>query len=318
MKEQELAKERSILKVRVGSHLYGTNTPTSDEDFVGIFIPTAEYLLGLKHIEEVDAGVKDKDESGKNTADAVDCKYYTLEKFARLALDNNPNILEILFVPREHIVDINSVGGALLWIRKRFLSKNLKHRFLGYAFSQKHKMVIKLDNYEVLCEAQKYLEACDREYLVEVVEVDHHPLFVKKKDYATIGDINIPLASTIKKAKSFVDNRLNQFGSRQELVTKFGYDTKFASHLIRLIVEGIELLSTGDLVFPLKEAELLRDIRNGKYSLDEVLKMADVYEKEIENLYESSSLPHSPDFEGVQQFVLASHINALKADRVFE
>lgn len=316
MFEQALAEERSILKIKVGSHLYGTNTPTSDEDFVGIFIPTADYLLGLKRIEEVDIGVKNKDEAGKNTADAVDCKFYTLEKFARLALDNNPNIIEILFVNEESVVSIKEIGIQLLSLKKSFLSKNLKHRFLGYAFSQKHKMVIKLDNYETLVEASKYLERCDKRFVLEAVEIDHYPLFVKKKDYVSIGDINLPITSTTKRAKEFVDRRLSQFGSRLELVTKYGYDTKFASHLIRLIVEGIELLSTGDLIFPLKEAPLLRDIRQGKYSMDDVLKMAEEYERAIEVLYESSSLSHSSDFETVQNFVVNTHLNALFQDGV--
>lgn len=318
MFEQELAEERSILKVRVGSHLYGTNMPTSDEDFVGIFIPTADYLLGLKRIEEVDADIKDKNDAGKNTADAIDCKFYTLEKFARLALDNNPNILEILFAPEENIVWIKEPGIQLLSLKKSFLSKNLKHRFLGYAFSQKHKMVIKLENYEVLYEAQRYLENCSRNYIVEVVEIDHHPLFIKKKDHVSVGDINMPITATVKKAKAFIDSRLGQFGSRQELVTKYGYDTKFASHLIRLIVEGIELLSTGDLIFPLKEASLLRDIRQGKYSMDAILKMAEEYERAIEVLYESSSLSHSSDFETVQNFVVNTHLNALFQDGVIQ
>jgi hypothetical protein len=290
--------------------------PTSDEDFVGIFIPTADYLLGLKRIEEVDADIKDKNDAGKNTADAIDCKFYTLEKFARLALDNNPNILEILFAPEENIVWIKEPGIQLLSLKKSFLSKNLKHRFLGYAFSQKHKMVIKLENYEVLYEAQRYLENCSRNHIVEVVEIDHHPLFIKKKDHVSVGDINMPVTATVKKAKAFIDSRLGQFGSRQELVTKYGYDTKFASHLIRLIVEGIELLSTGDLIFPLKEAPLLKDIRQGKYSMDDVLKMAEEYERAIEVLYESSSLSHSSDFETVQNFVVNTHLNALFQDGV--
>jgi hypothetical protein len=122
--------------------------------------------------------------------------------------------------------------------------------------------------------------------------------------------------SKTKRAKEFVDRRLSQFGSRLELVTKYGYDTKFASHLIRLIVEGIELLSTGDLIFPLKEAPLLRDIRQGKYSMDDVLKMAEEYERAIEVLYESSSLSHSSDFETVQNFVVNTHLNALFQDGV--
>ena len=312
--ESKMAEDRSILKVRVGSHLYGTNTPTSDEDFVGIFVPPARNLIGLGRMEQIDASVVSKGPDGKNTADAVDCTYYTLEKFARLALDGNPNIVEILFANSENMMKWAGEGAELLRMKKHFLSKLIKHRFLGYAFSQKHKMVIKLENYEVLYEAQRYLENTDRSYLVEVVEIDHHPLFHKKKDHVTVGDINIPLTSTVKKAKAFVDNRLGQFGSRQQLVTKFGYDTKFASHLIRLIVEGIELLKTGDLKFPLQDVKLLKSIRNGECSMQNVLKMAERYEAEIEEWYEKTELPDRPNFDAVEKFVMKVHTSYLKED----
>lgn len=62
MNEQELAEENKILLIRCGSHLYGTNTPESDEDFVGVFIPDTPYLLGLNTIEEVDNSIKGRDE----------------------------------------------------------------------------------------------------------------------------------------------------------------------------------------------------------------------------------------------------------------
>ena len=93
-----------ILKIRAGSHLYGLNTPTSDEDFIGVYLSTPEELLGLNHSEIIDESVVDKDETGKNTQDAVDCKYYELRKFCQLCLNANPTILELLYAPDENII----------------------------------------------------------------------------------------------------------------------------------------------------------------------------------------------------------------------
>jgi hypothetical protein len=298
-----------ILKVRVGSHLYGTNTPESDEDFVGIFVPPAEYLLGLKNIEEVDLSVKDKDAAGKNTSEAIDFKAFTLKKFARLALDNNPNILEILFVNPENILFINEVGRKLLDMRYAFISKNIKHRFLGYAFSQKHKMVIKLENYEKLNEALKYLGQCNEKFLLEI---EHHPLFIRKKDHMRIADINVPLTATVKKAKQSIQNRLNTFGSRQKLVSKYGYDTKFAMHLIRLLQEGYELIRTGNLEFPLIGRRMLNEIRNGSCSMADVIALADIIECDVEFLYKDSLLPNKPNWHVVESFVIETHRHYIK------
>ena len=248
--------------------------------------------------------IKAKDENGKNTSDAVDFKLYSLSKFVRLALDNNPNILELLFVNDENIMFINDIGKNLLDLRYEFLSSNIKHRFLGYAFSQKHKMIIKLDNYEKLVGAMEFLEKCELRFMLDI---QHHPLFNRKRDHISIGDMNVPATVTIKKARKMVADRLAKFGNRKELVSKYGYDTKFASNLIRLITEGLELLKTGNLVFPLKNVELLRDIRNGKYTMEEVLNMANEMEKELENVYDSAKLPEQPDRQNIEQFVIDTH-----------
>jgi len=140
MKEREIAEKNKILVVRTGSHLYGTNTPESDEDFVGIFMPSEEYVYGFKKVDEVDLSVKDKDENGKNTKDAVDIKYYEFRKFVKLAMDNNPNIIEILFAPKENIVYINEFGTELLEMAKMFPHQGAKQKFMGYALSQKGKL----------------------------------------------------------------------------------------------------------------------------------------------------------------------------------
>ena len=314
MKEQKLALKNLILKVRVGSRLYGTSTPESDEDFVGVFVPDAKYLLGLHFDEdyeglnrtgEVDLNTVSKDVEGKNTSEAVDFRAYTLEKFARLALNNNPNVLEILFVNPANVVFANDIGYQLLNLRHEFLSKNIKHRFLGYAFSQKHKMVIKLENYEKLQEAIDYIDHnTDKQFLLDI---EHHPIFVRKKDHVTVGDMNMPITVTIKKAKKMLANRLSKFGSRQELVSKYGYDTKFASNLIRLLKEGQELLTTGDLKFPLRCRDLLKNIRYGKYSMEEVLSLAVVIEQEVEGLYEKTDLPDKSNWKLVEEFVIETH-----------
>ena len=74
--------EHKILKIRTGSHLYGTNTPESDEDFSGIFIDSEDYYFGIKKREndELDFSVESKDERGKNTSEAEDYKLYEIKK----------------------------------------------------------------------------------------------------------------------------------------------------------------------------------------------------------------------------------------------
>ena len=53
-------------------------------------------------------------------------------------------------------------------------------------------------------------------------------------------------------------------GKREDLIAEFGYDTKAAMHLIRVLNEGIELMKTGKITLPRPEKEHLIDIRKGK------------------------------------------------------
>ena len=42
-----------IFEALVGSHLYGTSIETSDKDYVGVFLPAPEYIIGLRSVNEV-------------------------------------------------------------------------------------------------------------------------------------------------------------------------------------------------------------------------------------------------------------------------
>jgi len=138
---KQMAEENLIVKMRSGSHLYGTNTKNSDEDYTGVFLPDEDYVFGFLKVDEVDLGKKDKDESGKNTKDAIDFKAYEVRKFIKLAMDNNPNILELLFVNQENLVYLNNYGEFLLNTKEIFPHKGLYNRFIGYATSQKRKLI---------------------------------------------------------------------------------------------------------------------------------------------------------------------------------
>ncbi|QOS99969.1 nucleotidyltransferase domain-containing protein [Brevibacterium sp. JNUCC-42] len=117
--------KRLILKVYAGSISYRTNTKKSDEDFRGICIPDKNVLLGLHTFE-----TKEKRESGE-----LDDVTYSLHKFVQLALQNNPNILDALFVANNHVVFINEFGKELREIRKEFISKQAYKTYGGYAIT---------------------------------------------------------------------------------------------------------------------------------------------------------------------------------------
>lgn len=98
--------------------------------------------------------------------------------------------------------------------------------------------------------------------------------------------------------------------TRTELVEKFGYDTKFAYHAVRVGIEGIELLQTGRITFPLPEEKrrTLMNIRRGFYDLKEVLEIIEDVEVYLRLTLESSDLPDAPDFEQIDKWIVNTHI----------
>lgn len=233
--------KNKILHVVVGSNLYGTNTPDSDEDYSGVFIAPKRYYLGLDKVEEVDCSFTSKRDDGKNDTDAVDFKLYELRKFMKLCMENNPNILEHLFVPEDKIIECNSLGDLLLIHKEIFPYKGLKQKFLGYAFSQKHKMMIKTDNYTGLNAFYAWLIGYTlnpREQEMETGKYFTNQLLAELRGknlpgikfhehHAQVGDMNISLTDKLSKVIAKVRERLSKVGNREELYTKYGYDVKF-------------------------------------------------------------------------------------------
>ena len=316
-KLKQQAEENKILEIRSGSHLYGTNTPESDEDFVGIFMPPEEYVYGLKSVKEVEFDIKDKNKDGKNTADAIDRKLYEFRKFISLAQGNNPNIIEILFVDLDNTLFVNDYGIELLKHKHLFPSKLAAKKFVGYAHSQKHKMIIRRDHFNELRQGYKVLKDCrDKAVMAEVynmgIEIEDPEnaspdlLFFKKSTGMHIhcGDICFEPGVYVKKARKMLKERLDKATNRSELVLKHGYDTKFASHLIRLLTEGISLLKDGELTFPLYNVEEILDIKKGKWTIEEIIQRADDLEAQLNNVLVDSTLPATPYFKDIEKLTI--------------
>ena len=115
---------KMIFTCVTGSHLYGTSTPLSDIDERGVFIPDERYFHGfVNRIEQFE----DKQS---------DTTYFELRKFLHLACENNPNIIELLFVPESKTTFCTPEWEEILYNREYFVCKKAKFTFTGYAHSQ--------------------------------------------------------------------------------------------------------------------------------------------------------------------------------------
>lgn len=97
---------------------------------------------------------------------------------------------------------------------------------------------------------------------------------------------------------------------RKELVDRYGYDCKNAAHLIRLLRMGNEFLRTGILNVFREDAEELKQIKLGIWSLEKVKDEARKLFGESEQALHESKLPDQPNIIEAEKLL----VKAVKAN----
>jgi hypothetical protein len=96
---------------------------------------------------------------------------------------------------------------------------------------------------------------------------------------------------------------------RPELEEMYGFDTKYAMHMLRLGYQGIELLTTGQLSLPMREParSFLLDVRRGRVNEQDCFTRAGELERELIDLATTSPLPETPQETVVEEWVFSAY-----------
>ena len=92
-------------------------------------------------------------------------------------------------------------------------------------------------------------------------------------------------------------------GKRKEMIEQYGFDLKFAYHVVRLLNEVEQIMTEGDLDL-MRNREPLKSIRKGEWTELQIREYFARKEGELETLYQNSKLPYGPDEEKVKQLLL--------------
>lgn len=309
--------KKVILKIKSGSSLYGTRTEDSDTDYIGVFIPNDDYIVGLERIEQLQENVVSKKDNGKNNKDAVDCTYYELRKFLNLCLQGNPNIFEVLFVNEENIVEITEEGRELLKLRDKFISQKVINNTYGFINS----MVRKLDSrVETLTSLNNLLYRID--LACETTGIDITEPIAKIEDYLKdiiqvskyqyiVGKYQLNRNATINNAKKQIEDIIKNKTNRKELVDKYGYDTKSAYHIARLYYQMIEILAERQIIYPLAKANDLLKIKTGALPYHLFLLLIEDLRDTCVELEEIHKLPSKPNYNVINDYCKKTLIGSL-------
>lgn len=285
---------RTVAKVLFGSHLYGTSTPESDLDYKSIFIPQARDLImgtAPNHFN-----MNTNNTATKNSTDDVDHELYSLKYFFQLAQTGETVALDMLHAPANMVEsDLPAVWQYIQDNRERFYTTDMK-AYLGYVRKQAAKYGVKGSRLADLRKVIEIIEPIPEWKYADRPEVkgqnerwkvqdisDKLPIgeflewttFVDHKSgeqhfYNVLGR-KFQTTITIKEMKHSLGKLWVEYGERaRKAEANEGIDWKALSHAMRAGLQLLEIYSTGDLVFPLKEAALVKSIKQGEMPFKEV------------------------------------------------
>lgn len=353
-----------IYKVKTGSQAYGTNLSSSDNDYAGIFIQPLDCFFGLQSFDSL-VDTSEDDQS-----------YYSLRKYANLAVANNPNVLELIFTdPSNHLL-VKKEMNPLLEHRDKFLSQRCSQTFVGYAKAQLHRirshskwleqelqdlkilmplvmhekaskdwvawrfgqnMVTRVNN-ELSQKLEEKIRTGAKDTFIQCVihnfnhgftsssEEENLELFKSSgiicpdrqdKRFYKPFTLDLPggpkavefqehlYKEAKKKRDQYVTWMAERNPKRHATEIQFGYDTKHAMHLVRLLRMGHEILTTGNLIVKRPDAKELLAIRAGEWKYEDVLKYADDMVQKINSIpSDKYAVPVQPNFSFINRLII--------------
>lgn len=147
-----------------------------------------------------------------------------------------------------------------------------------------------------------------------LVEVTGASLYLEKEKLWKTAAINIgmdinfiELINKEKQYKAAADEwrhylewKEHRNTKRAEIEAKVGYDGKDAAALVRLMKMAKEILTTGKVIVKRPDREELLAIKHGFWSYEQVIEFAEKADAELNELYETTTLPVCPDREFFQ------------------
>lgn len=300
---------QTIVNIMHGSHLYGTNTKDSDKDYKGIYLPDIDdCILGtVKKSFIFSTG----NSNSKNTSMDVDSEYYSIQHFIKLAIAGETIAIDMLHAPDNMIISGSNAWDMIRNQRSKFYTKNIK-AFTGYARNQAKKYSVKGDRLKASIDVHRLLNTYNDDVIlkdvIDLIELNEHVSIFNddNQKYINVCGRKFGESHRIGYVCEQLDKIINTYGHRAiQASAVSGVDWKAISHAVRVTLEIKEILTTGDLVFPLRKAKLLLDVKQGLVPIEFVSEYLDSQINVVEELSNKSSLPERVDSEYWSNFIVS-------------
>ena len=320
-----------IVRMRFGSHLYGTATPESDLDLKGVYLPEALDIL-LQRVKTTVTSNRVKAAGEKNEAGDVDSEFYSLQRYLDLLAEGQTVALDMLFAP-----DAVMTMSPSPWWREiqanghRLISKRATS-FVQYCRQQANKYGIKGSRVaaarKVLAElttAQKRLGNTGKLELIaaQLADLAASTAHVALVDLPSSGDRpvrhlevcdrKISFSASLKMGREIAERLVNEYGHRAlQAERNEGVDWKALSHAVRIGREALELFQRGRITFPLPYADHIVGIKRGLVLYKTVAMEIEQLLEDVEAAASASSLPEEPDQALIEDLVTRAHMQKIR------
>lgn len=315
-----------IVKAIAGSHLFGTNTPTSDKDYKGVYLPEAEDILLGKVKKSINLSTNKT--NTKNTSEDVDTEFYSLDKFLTMLAEGQTVAFELLFTPESHIIEKSEIWDKITSMRTILVHKKI-NSFVGYCKQQANKYGIKgsrmnaiqkvlkglPENYTPYHKINHYESLFDSlvdEKLIKWTKTEHNG---QKYRYFEVCGRKFEDTSYVENVYLILTKIYDEYGARaKQAEINQGIDWKAISHAVRVCHQAKELLLTGIITLPLapeNREEVLR-IKKGVEDFKQVSPRLELLVDEISYLEKKSTLPDGIEQSTIDNLIVSVYSKVIK------
>lgn len=312
---------------RFGSRLYGTAIADSDDDFRGVFVPSAEDLLLCK--AKSGDTISSRGQDRKSGPNDFDTEFFSLQTYLMGLAEGQTFALDMLFTPEGDIIQAGQVWRAIQ--RSSHVLVNSKcEAAVEYARSQANrystrgdriaacKTVMEIFEHDAVFFGKERLRdsVADikfRDWLAGHPEMHEHVRFVEKTnaktgkvfEYLEVCGKQADMNGAIGLAYQMFKGKLDEYGYRaRQAYDAGGADWKALYHAIRVGEQTIELLQTGHITFPRPEAPRLLKIRRGEVPIEVIYNQIDELLERVKAAQAVSTLRPESDMGWIRDFII--------------
>lgn len=300
-----------LFEVQYGSHLYGTNTPTSDLDKKVVYLPVLQdVLLGHKlqvFKSRVDAHGNKVSDTEQMPDNGVEIEYVPWQTFCRDFLNGQTYALECAFAFLQS--DVNSKNPTNLFVRElvsKFLTGNVSS-MAGFAKKQTFDYVHRGVRLQKARDLQEALQKLIKQHQ-DTQGILWLNTYVqgRKVMHALAEDLDLQMGTsenngrvmetlllngreylettTVQHLLGVITKLVDSYGHRSQTAADTEVDRKSLMHAVRVYEQSLELLRIGRIDFPRENAQFLLSVKT-----DMDLEVVKKYLLDLEQMVEDES-----------------------------